>query len=334
MAADVKKEEPKLHAYSVNYRARGDRNALIDRGFWIHNLPRIVLTCRLRGHKPVVDGTEGGPYRPGYRWVCCDRCGLRTNPQMELDPDRWSIGDPYPDVPSGAWPAARGTLGGQLQLGRRRSATFAIHMEVGYGGSEDVLAAHVALGPLGALYLHTEGFGTGVQRRLNPVGYQSRVTELGVADALLYWRLWAPGDGWSQDTPRWRHGFTSVGVRDRLLGPVRFSYEVHAEATGTVRMPDGDDYPVTLRLERQTRKRKRGRAVRCWRADWSSLKGIPIGFDGSISAASVPVSDAAIEEGGWAQWAHEACAAIAANISAERAKRGWTAAPEATADPD
>jgi hypothetical protein len=327
----VKKEEPTLHAYSVNYRKRGDRDALIDRGFWIHNLPRIVPTCRLRGHKPVVDGTEGTEWRQGYRWVCCDRCGLRTRPQMELDPDRWSIGDPYPDVPAGAWPAARGTLGGQLQLGRGWSASFAVHMEVGYGGSDDTLAGHISLGPLGALYLHTEDFGTGLQRRLNPVGYQSRVTELGVADALLYWRVWAPGDGWSQGTPRWRHGFTSVGVRDRLLGPVRFSYEVRAQTSGTVRMPDGDDHPVTLKLERQIRRRKRGRATLSWRADWSCRTGIPEGFDRSISASSVAVSDAAVDENRWAQ---EACAAIAADISAQRTRRGWAppAAPMADAD--
>lgn len=316
-------------AHVVNYRKDGDRDALINRGFWIHGLPRILVACRLRGHKPVVDGTEGTARSSGYRWVCCDRCGLRTSPQLRLDPDRWSIGDRYPDVPKSGWPAARGTFGGQLLLGKRGFQSVAVSAKVGHGGSEHTLAGHVSLGPIGALYLHTEDFGTGLQRRLNPVGYHSRVTELGIADGLLYWRLWAKRDEWSRATPRWRDGILAVGIRDRLLGPVRYSYETHAEAGRNLRMPDGDDHYVHLKLDQQLRKRKRGRGTASWKVEWSCRDGIPADLKGSVTGSAVSVSDESVERGRWAQ---EACVAIASDISSMRTSRGW--APQAAVDTD
>lgn len=320
------KQETTLWAHSVDYRKDGDRSAWINRGFWIHGLPRILVACRLRGHKPVVDGTEGTGRSAGYRWVCCDRCGLRTSPQMELDPSDWSIGDKYPNVLPSAWPSARGTFGGQLLLGKRGFQSVAISAKVGHAGSEDTLAAHLSLGPIGALYLHTEDFGTGIQRRLNPTGYQSRVTELGVSDGILHWALWAKRDDSSVGQSRWRSGYVSVGVRDRLLGPVRYSYEKTASAVGTVQMPDGDSHTVNLVLERQVRRRKRGRETASWRVDWNCQPGIPADLKGSVTASSVAVSDVAVEKGRWAQ---EACAAIAADLTANRTRRGWAGAAAA-----
>lgn len=325
----MKTKKKALHAYSVNYREQGDGSARINRGFWISELPRMMLACRLRGHKPVVDGTEGTPFRAGYRWVCCDRCGLRTRPQLELNADRWNIGDPYPAVPADQWADARGTIGGQLLLGHRWPGTLALSFKVGNCGSEHMLAAHISLGPIGALYLHTEGFGTGIQRRLNPIGYYSRVTELGIADGLLYWRLWAERDRWSAETPRWRDGHVRVGVRDVLFGPVRYSYESTAEAAGTVRMPDGDTHTVALTLKRQLRKRARLRGTTLWKVEWSCRPGIPADLKGSVTGSAVAVSDEAVERGRWVQ---ESCVAIAASISSMRTSRGW--APTAAADAD
>ncbi|MEO3868203.1 hypothetical protein ABGB18_05160 [Nonomuraea sp. B12E4] len=46
---------------------------LVHRRFWLHDVPRLMLWCRLRGHKPVVDGYS--PHVPGgdaMRWVACD----------------------------------------------------------------------------------------------------------------------------------------------------------------------------------------------------------------------------------------------------------------------
>lgn len=316
----MKTDEKTVYVHTVDYRGQGDRDALINRGFWIHGLPRILIACRLLGHKPVVDGTEGLGRSPGYRWVCCDRCGLRTSPQLELDPERWSVGDRYPGVPHAAWAHARGTFGGQLLLGKRGFQSVAVSAKVGHAGSENTLAAHVALGPVGALYLHTEDIGTGLQRKLNPTGYHSRVTELGVADGLLYWRLWAKRGEWSSTTPRWRNGMLAVGVRDRLLGLVRYSYETRADAVGTVRLPDGDNHTVTLTLRRQVRQRARGRGTASWVVEWSSKRGIPTDLKGSTTAAAVDVSDTSVEKDRWVQ---EACAAIAADITRGRSTRGW-----------
>lgn len=313
--------EKTMYVHTVDYRKGGDSAALINRGFWINGLPRILVACRLHGHKPVVDGTEGIGRTAGGRWVCCDRCGLRTRPQLQLDPDRWSIGDHYPDVPKTAWPSARGTLGGQLLLAKRGFQSVAVSTKLGNCGSEHMLAGHVSLGPIGALYLHTEGFGTGMQRKLNPTGYQSRVTEAGVTDGILHWALWTKRDESTLGTPGWRSGYIAVGLRNRLLGPVRYSYEARGEGAGTVRLPEGDDFLVTLRLERQVRKRRRGRGTACWRVEWSCKDGIPSGVKGSISAASVAVSDASVERG---RWAPEACATIAAGISAMRTTGRWT----------
>lgn len=321
---DTEREKP--HAFSIDYRKQGDKDGLINRGFWIHNVPRIVLACRLRGHKPVVDGTEGTRAgRPGYRWVCCDRCGLRPCPQGDLDPTVWSIGDVYSGQMPGPWPRVLGTLGGQLLLGRRGGSGVGISATVGYAGDDHTLAGHVSLGRLGALYLHADGFGTRVQRRLNPVGYNSRVTDVAVQDGRLRWRLWAKRDEHSASTPRWRDGSVVVDLRERLWGPLLYSYEPVGEPVAAmVRMPEGDDHEVVLKLRRVRRGRKRGVGELSWSADWSSKNGIPFRNDSwkgnEVMAASVKVSDAAVKQD---RWVAEACAGIAANVSAMRTRYQW-----------
>jgi len=227
-----------MHWHTLDYRKRDGRRpgTLVNRGFWLH-LPRALPLCRMLGHKAAVDGTTGlRPDDPGSRWVCCDRCGIRCTPQGGLDPDRWNIGDPYDGdhspagihtsriVPTsafvtelpGPWPTdPTGVIGGQVVVGETFGG-IGFDLKLGNCGSEQTLAGSISLHPLGALYLHTEGYGTWLQRRLNPTGYKSKVVELRTYGGSLYWKLGANRDEWSKGTPRWRDGSLVVDPRERL----------------------------------------------------------------------------------------------------------------------
>jgi hypothetical protein len=329
-------ERERMFAHSTDYRDRegGRRGTLLDRGFWIHHLPRPLLSCRALGHRPVVDGTTGTrPGRPGYRWVACDRCGLRPESLVDLDAGRWNIGDRYDQaVPPCMWPRATGTLGGQVIIGKSFSGA-SIGIAVGSAGDDHPLAANVRLNPLGALYLHTDRFGTWLQRRLNPTGHDTRVIELDVTEGTLHWRLWAKRNEWSSSTPRWRDGSFGIDPRDRLLGPVRGSYEdVGEPVTATVRMPDGDDHEVVLKLQRKRVGRRRGTGKLSWSVDWSTRQGIPFRRDSwkgdTVHASAIAASDVAVEKG---RWAAEACAAIAADVSEMRTRYRWRPAVDEAA---
>lgn len=313
-----------LHWFTVDYRERDgtQRVHLVNRGFWLSGLPRLILLCRLRGHRPVVDGTEGYRGRPGYRWVTCDRCGVRTHPQGPIDADL-ALRQPYTGDLPGPWPASpRGTFGGQIVVGKLFGGASA-QFKVGNAGSEHVLAGHVRLNPLGALYLHVEDFGRGIQRRLNPRGYHSRVVEVDVGDGHLRWKLWARRDEWSRSDPWWMSGSMQIDPRTILWGPLRYSYEdVGGPVPATVRMPHGDDHGVTLQLQRRELGRRGLRRRRvAWVVDWECLGGIPTRGDrGGVTASSVEVSSPAVDESGWPE---EACAAIAAGLTRERARHGF-----------
>lgn len=328
--AEVKKaaeaERERLYAFSTDYLKRDGptRGMLMHRGFHALHVPRPLLVCRALGHRTVVDGTKGmRPGRAGYRWVCCDRCGLRAKTHAPLDPDRWGIGDVYGERVS--WPRATGTLAAEIVVGKHVSGASA-GVAIGCAGDENTVAAHVLLSPLGALYVHTERFGTWFQRRLNAVGYDTRVIEASVGDGRLRWRLWAKQGEYSMSTPRWRDGSVVVDPRERILGPVLYSYDPVGEpVTAVVRMPEGDDHKVVLSLRRVRRGRKRGDGVLSWSADWSSEKGIPFRSDSSwkgneVTASAVEVSAASAEHG---RWAEEAIAAIAVQVSAMRTRYRW-----------
>lgn len=317
---------PHVTVFTVDYRRDqpARRAGLLNRGFWINNLPRPLLTCRARGHRPTVDGT--GPHAPGlaaYRWVCCDRCGLRPDPQGDLDPLMWDVGAPYTGPLPGPWPTRPSwTLGGQLVVGDGFSGVGA-EVKVGNGGSEHTLAGHVALGRVGALFLHTEDLGTWLQRRLNPTGYDSRVTGVSVSGGRLSWKVWAKRDHWSRDDPKWMQGSVVVDPRDLVLGPKRYAYEDAGEpVTRTVRMPHGDDREVRLQLQRVTAGRARGRKTESWSVDWDSTPGIPTepGDRGRIGGAGETVTAAAVNAGTWPM---EATAGIAARLTRDRARSGW-----------
>ena len=331
--AEPEPEREELHAFSIDYlKQDGPKpGMLVHRAYHVLHVPRLMPACRVLGHRPVVDGTKGytnglGHERRGYRWVCCDRCGLRTSPQGDLDAAQWSIGDAYDAELPGPWPHATGGLSAEVVVGRNTPGA-SVGLAVGSAGDDHTLSAHIRLSPLGAVYVHTEAFGTWLQRRLNPTGYDTRVTEAGIGDGRLHWRIWAKRSEHSMATPRWRDGSVVIDPRDRLLGELRYSYEPFGEpVAAVVRMPEGDDHEVVLSLRRVRRGRKRGEGVLSWSAEWESGAGIPFrnhSWKGDeVTASSVEVSDGAVEQG---RWAEEACAAIAVRVSAMRTRYRWRA---------
>jgi hypothetical protein len=294
-----------VHWFTIDRaKDRPDPRVLLHRSYYLSSVPRLMPLCRLLGHKPVVDGYDskyGPEENRRARWVCCDRCGVRPEPQGRLDPDQWSLGQPYPgpftgqDMPKeaahqlarrgivpkpsakpGPWPTnPTGDLGAELVIGRSHS--IGADIKVGNPGSEHVLAGHIGLGPLGAFYVHTERFGQFVQRRLNPTGYQSRETGFHIYHGRLSWQLWAKRDEHSAKDPKWMRGSAPIDPRHYLYGPKKNRKVSQTEdVPAVVRMPEGDTYNVTVRLEEWETRRTRGRARTYWLAQWDCKDGIPV----------------------------------------------------------
>lgn len=316
--------------HSVDYRRdRGElERSLLNRGWWLQGTPRLIPMCRLRGHKPVVDGVDYGRLGRRSRWVCCDRCGILLQQPVDSDLE---VGQPYIDpIPGPSQPSdvsgARGVVGGQLVIGPSMSG-FAVEAKIGNAGSEHTLAGHLRLSPLGAIYVHTERHGTWLQRRLNPQGYDSRVVGLSVENGRLHWQFWAKRNESSRSDPRWMRGSVEVDPRTILFGPARYSYEDFGEPqVVTVRMPHGDDHEVTVQLQRQLHGRKRlpSRVRESWTAQWNVTPGIPTKRDdrGRVYGSSETVTAAGVREGAWPA---EAAAAIAARMTRDRSRNGYVA---------
>jgi hypothetical protein len=283
---------------------RPDPRVLLHRSYYANDLPRLMPLCRLFGHKAVVDGYDskyGRPEERRKRWVVCDRCGTRPEPQGDLDPDQWNLGQAYtgprngrliprqaahqlakrgitPAYPKepGRWPeTSTGDLAAELVIGRSHS--IGVDFKVGNPGSENALAAHVGLGPLGALYLSSGRFGTVVQRRLNNEGFESRETGFSIHHGRLWWNVWANRDHHRASDPKWMRGTVHIDPRHHLLGPAKNRKVSETERVPvTVYMPEGDTYPVTVHLEQWERRRTRGRARTYWMAQWDCEAGIPV----------------------------------------------------------
>lgn len=338
-----------MRRYVVDYlkdRPGPRPGTLVERGYRLLDTPRLMPLCRLFGHRAVVDGTAN------TSWVCCDRCGVRPEPQGSLDPRRWNIGDrytgPWGDAlpadpreqraavralkdaatyPPGPWPRRpTGEVGAHLVLGRSFGGA-GVEFQIGCGGEERTLSASLRLHHLGALHLHAARHGTWLQRRFNRTGYDNRVTEIRLAHNGLRWRLWAPAGRAATGLPRWRDGSVCLDPREWLFGELGTRVEhVGVPEEATVRMPHGDDHDVVLQLQRCTTGRPRGRRrEHVWVVDWACAEGIPCRHDdgwtgGAINASEVEVSDSSAEDGSWPQ---EAVAAIATQMTRDRARHGY-----------
>lgn len=319
-----------MRLHSIDYRhARGElQRSLVNRGWWLLGTPRLIPLCRLYGHRPVVDGVDYGRGGRRSRWVSCDRCGIRLQQPVDSDLE---IGQTYTDpIPEPSQPSdvsgVRGVIGGQLIIGPCLSG-FSVEAKVGNMGSEQTLAGHLRLSPLGAIYVHTERHGTWMQRRLNPQGYESRVVGLSVENGRLRWQLWAKRDESKSTDPWWMRGSIEVDPRTILFGPARYSYEdVGEPQVVTVRMPHGDDHQVTVQLQRQQHGRKRlpSRVRESWTTNWDTKPGIPTkpGDRGRIFGSSETVTAAGAHNGSWPA---EAAAGIAARMTRDRSRNAFVA---------
>lgn len=347
-----------MHAFTIDRsKDRPDPRVFLHRSYHASDLPRLMLLCRLLGHKAVVDGYDskyGREEERRKRWVACDRCGARPDPQGSLNSDEWNLGQPYTGPLTGTWapgtssrniddyrPATQtrtpgpwpgrptGALGAELIIGRSHS--IGADFKVGNRGSEHVLAAHIGLGPLGALYVNTEAFGRWVQRRLNPTGYESRETGISVYDGRLSWTAWAKRDEWSKSDPKWMRGSISIDPREWLFGPRKNRKVSETEKVpAVVRMPEGDTHDVTVHLEEWETRRVRGvRGRTFWRAEWECEAGIPVrnhGWKGDEYYSSSWVIEGVTPDN--ARWPHVVAAVAAEHCSRDRARYGYRA-PEA-----
>ncbi|MFF1444077.1 hypothetical protein [Streptomyces sp. NPDC058295] len=294
-----------MHFFTIDRaKDRPDPRVLMHRSFYASSLPRVMAVCRLFGHKPVVDGYDsqyGPENRRHARWVACERCGVRPDPQGNLNADRWQLGQPYPgpfngrhfpkeaahqlakrgipyQTPTqpGPWPAQpTGTLAAEVVVGRAHST--GIGVKVGNPGDEHTLQAHLGLGPLGACYLTSERFGTWVQRRLNNEGFQTREIDLSIHSGRLWWKVWARENEHHASDPKWMDGNVHIDPRHHLLGPRRNRKISETDRMPvTVYMPEGDTHQATVHLEQWQSRRTRGRATTYWMAQWDCEAGIPV----------------------------------------------------------
>jgi hypothetical protein len=337
-----------MHRFTVDYsKDRPDPRTLMNRGFFLNGLPRIILLCRLFGHRPVVDGYDS-QYgdRDRARWVNCDRCGIRPHPQGTLDPDQWQLGRKYtgpfnPTQPTdpaarkklasmgmdegirlpGAWPAKpTSDVGCQLIIGRSLGG-FSMGFKVGNPTSEQCLAGHISLSPLGALYVHTEDHGRFVQRRLNNTKWESRETELRVWHGRLEWRLWAPRDHSKKSDPWWMRGEIPLDPRRYLFGKVtNRKMGTTPKMPATVRMPDGDSYDITVSLECWSTGRQRGRRREHWTAEWEYRPGIPYRNGDSYFSGNHPIQHVTADTPNWPDLV---AASVADSITHDRARNDY-----------
>lgn len=343
-----------MHRFTVDYsKGRPRPRVLMNRGFFLNGLPRLILLCRLTGHRPVVDGYDSQYGDDRARWVICDRCGIRPEPQGSLDPDTWNLGQPYTGefnhakplspmvrkqldrqglTPRGAglpgsWPAnPTSDIGSQVIIGR--SSGLGVGVKVGSNSSEQCLAANLRLGPIGAVYVHTEDHGRVIQRRLNSspdLSSESREIGLGFNRGRLSWTLWAPRNEWKPSDPKWMRGSIPIDPRHYILGPVT-NERVHStdKVPAIVHMPDGDSYDVTVRLEQWAIGRKRGRTQERWTVDWDCKDGIPIrnnSWKGDEAlGGNFPIDGITPDN---PQWPQVVCAAIAQHCTEDRARYNY-----------
>ncbi|PRY56463.1 hypothetical protein [Glycomyces artemisiae] len=335
-----------MRVLNIDYKERRRRDGrpegLLNRGITVFDVPRPVLRCRLRGHKPVIDGT-GTVGQPGHlsRWVVCDRCDTRPEPQGRLHATGWDIGEPYPkpgdireaapgETNPGPWPEPVFEFHTQVLIGGAGRG-FSAEFKVGNRGSENALGGHLSLWRLFGIYWSTGEFGRGIQRRLNPTGYESKVIEVSAYYSRIYWKLWADRDD-NRLTSRWRAGSVRWRPLDLLLGEKHYPSEDIGDPVASVLvMPEGDRHRIALQLVRvDVKRRKRTRAkFHAWRVEWKTETGIPTmpGGRGTVLTASIRIDHANPASSAWAL---DALDAIRTDLAEARAARGYTSTPEDT----
>ncbi|MFI6485176.1 hypothetical protein ACIBH1_45210 [Nonomuraea sp. NPDC050663] len=309
--------------HSTNYLKQDGptKGMLAHRRYSLYETPRLMLRCRLFGHKPVVDGHGPiGEALSAARWVVCDRCGVRPDPQGSLDPERYAIGEPYTGRldnvvfitefresgghrrPPGPWPVKpTGDMHAEVVVGQTWGV-FSAELKVGNCGSDNKIGAHLRMWPIGAIYLGFGSHGTWLQRRLNPDGYESRVISLNVGEWRIGWKLWARRDAWSAGEPRWMQGFISLDLAQKLFGPKRYSYKpVEGPTYQWVRLNHGELHQVQLKLHKQRlgRPRLEWRAKYSWTVEWKADAPIPVGDGKTLSNGWVDVPEVSVENGMW-----------------------------------
>lgn len=343
-----------MHRFTVDYsKDRPDPRVLMNCGYFLHGLPRLIILCRLLGHCPTVDGynSQYGPEeKRRARWVICGRCGIRPEPQGVLGPDDWDLGQPYtgpfnptqPMSPTvrkqlirrghdatirqpGTWPTKpTSAVGAQVIIGR--SNFISAQVKVGSRSSEQCLAASLSLGPIGAIYLHTEDHGRFIQRCLNGgqrLSTESRVTGIDLHHGRLTWKLWAPRDTDFNDQPWWMGRSFAIDPRHYLLGKVTNQTVSTTEKTPTtVTMPEGDTYEVTVRLEQWSIGRQRGRRRDHWTAVWDCSPGtsIPTGHGKDQSGGAFPIQHVTTDTPNWPAVVAQA---VADRIARDRARHDY-----------
>jgi len=342
-----------VHRFTVDYnKDRTSQRSLMDRGFFLHGLPRLILLCRLFGHRPTVDGYNsryGREEDRRARWVICGRCGLRPEPQGMVDPDDWDLGQRYtgeftrtrPPSPTvakklaerglavpqtrlpGPWPKnPTSAIGAQVIIGR---ANFiSAQVKVGSRISEQCLAANLSLGPIGAIYVHTEEHGRFIQHLLNPgraLSTESRETGISFWRGRLEWKLWAPRDTHSKTDPWWMRGSIPIDPRHYLFGKVT-NRKVSAteKMPATVRMPEGDSYDVAVRLEQWSIGRQRGRRRDHWTAEWEYKPGIPYRNGDSYFSGNHPIHHVTADT---PRWPDLVAQSVADHITRDRARYNY-----------
>jgi len=336
-----------MHTMTTDYRERKpeSRRELLNRGYWVHDIPRPILRCRWFGHKPVVDGYDSRVASDSHRWIACDRCGERPEPQGSLDPARWDLGEPYTGTFNGGfsagavverwpgpWPKSTFEFHCQLVLGGGYGG-FGAQLKIGNCGSENALGGHLHLGRLFGIYWSTGDLGRGIQRRLNPTGYESKIFDLSAHDGRLSWKVWAGRNGDARRLPRWRDGSIRYRLLDIVLGPKRYEYEDIGEAvTATLGLPHGDRYDLKLQLRRRSRGRKRTRSrFDGWDVESDAPRGgIPTkpGYRrGTVHGSAVSINTANPASSAWAL---EALEQVRNDITSMRTRYDYAPSQEGT----
>lgn len=327
-----------MHTHSIDYRADRGSRGLVNRGYFVwFGLPDNPL-CWLLGHAPRVVLVEARRVDP-YVYIDCRRCGRRYAGRTTPVPVA-SARDPYlrgnieADTDRrGHWGAVKAEASAQVVIGKGHTLA-GISVGLGGLGSETPIDVAVSLPGL-AVYANTS-LGRRVCEKITR-GQGSREFRFEVdggfrdgRDWTLRLTPWARKHESATADPWWVRGWrVRLHPADRLWGERRYTYEPVGEPVeATVRMPDGDDHPVTLQLRRETFGRPRGGPQRHgWTVDWHCDGGIPYRSDRSwkgdtIIGSGAAVTDAAVDAG---RWPADACAAIADSLAKMRSRYGWRA---------